>query len=122
MARGVVPGWEVPNAQNAGCFRVSPAPTATDRMPLSGIRVVELGRMLAAPLTAQLLGDLGADVVKIEQRGEGDYFRRYGLISVKRRPRRSSFGPVRRSRLPRNWSSIYVVMCLPRTFRATGAT
>jgi crotonobetainyl-CoA:carnitine CoA-transferase CaiB-like acyl-CoA transferase len=52
-------------------------------MPLSGVRVVELGRMLAAPLTAQLLGDLGADVAKVEQRGEGDYFRRYGLISVK---------------------------------------
>ena len=52
-------------------------------MPLSGIRVVELGRMLAAPLTGQLLGDLGADVAKIEQRGEGDFFRRYGLITVK---------------------------------------
>ena len=52
-------------------------------MPLSGIRVLELGRMLAAPLTGQLLGDLGAEVVKIEQRGEGDYFRRYGLIAVK---------------------------------------
>lgn len=59
------------------------APSANVRMPLSGIRVVELGRMLAAPLTAQLLGDLGADVVKIEQPGEGDYFRRYGLICVK---------------------------------------
>jgi crotonobetainyl-CoA:carnitine CoA-transferase CaiB-like acyl-CoA transferase len=61
--------------------RVSEAPSA--RLPLSGIRVVELGRMLAAPLASQLLGDLGADVVKIEQRGEGDYFRRYGLVSVR---------------------------------------
>jgi crotonobetainyl-CoA:carnitine CoA-transferase CaiB-like acyl-CoA transferase len=57
--------------------------TSDSRLPLSGIRVVELGRMLAAPLTGQLLGDLGADVVKIEQRGEGDYFRRYGLIAVR---------------------------------------
>jgi crotonobetainyl-CoA:carnitine CoA-transferase CaiB-like acyl-CoA transferase len=52
-------------------------------LPLSGIRVLELGRMLAAPLVGQLLGDLGAEVVKIEQPGEGDYFRRYGLIAVK---------------------------------------
>jgi crotonobetainyl-CoA:carnitine CoA-transferase CaiB-like acyl-CoA transferase len=57
--------------------------TRTANLPLAGIRVVEMGRMLAAPLTGQLLGDLGADVVKIEQQGEGDYFRRYGLIAVK---------------------------------------
>jgi crotonobetainyl-CoA:carnitine CoA-transferase CaiB-like acyl-CoA transferase len=56
--------------------------TSDSRLPLAGIRVVELGRMLAAPLAGQLLGDLGADVVKIEQQGEGDYFRRYGLIAV----------------------------------------
>ena len=39
--------------------------------------------MLAAPLVGQLLGDLGAEVVKIERPGEGDDFRRYGLVFVK---------------------------------------
>jgi len=45
--------------------------------PLSGIRVVELGRLVAAPLAAQILADLGADVVKVEHPG-GDEYRRYG--------------------------------------------
>lgn len=41
---------------------------------LSGIRVVELGSFITAPLAAMLLGDLGADVIKVE-RPEGDPFR-----------------------------------------------
>lgn len=55
--------------------------TACD-MPLSGIRVLELGRYLAGPLVGQLLGDLGAEVVKIERRGYGDEFRQYGRTYV----------------------------------------
>lgn len=51
-------------------------------LPLDGIRVLELGRYLAAPLTGQLLADLGAEVVKVERREEGDEFRRYGLSFV----------------------------------------
>ncbi len=44
---------------------------------LSGIGVVELGQMVAAPWTAKLLGDLGADVIKVEPPG-GDAARRRG--------------------------------------------
>jgi len=40
--------------------------------PLSGLKVVDFTRFLAGPYCAQLLGDLGAEVVKVERPGEGD--------------------------------------------------
>lgn len=46
-------------------------------MPLSGIRVLDLGSMVAAPLGATLLGDMGADVIKVEPPG-GEEGRRIG--------------------------------------------
>lgn len=46
--------------------------------PLENIRVLDLSRVLAGPWAAQLLGDYGADVVKIERPGQGDDTRRWG--------------------------------------------
>lgn len=46
--------------------------------PLAGVRVVELARILAGPWCAQLLADLGADVVKVERPGAGDDTRHWG--------------------------------------------
>ena len=46
--------------------------------PLSGVRVLDIATMIAAPLTASILGDYGADVVKVELPGRGDTGRKMG--------------------------------------------
>jgi formyl-CoA transferase len=46
--------------------------------PLDGLRVLDLGTRIAAPFCAGLLGEMGADVVKIEQPGQGDFMRHIG--------------------------------------------
>ncbi|QQK80295.1 CoA transferase [Salicibibacter cibi] len=47
------------------------------RLPLEGIKVLELARTLAGPVSGQMLGDLGAEVIKVEQPGRGDEARHF---------------------------------------------
>jgi formyl-CoA transferase/succinyl-CoA--D-citramalate CoA-transferase len=51
----------------------------TPGSPLAGLRVLELGSFIAGPFAGQLLGDLGAEVIKIEPPGTGDPMRGWGV-------------------------------------------
>lgn len=63
--------------QQAPCVSASASGGA-----LAGIRVVELGQLIAGPFCGQLLGDMGAEVIKLEQPGAGDPMRQWGQGST----------------------------------------
>lgn len=48
--------------------------------PLHGIRVIELGQLIAGPFAAKMLADFGADVIKVEAPGSGDPLRKWRLL------------------------------------------
>jgi len=57
---------------------VSEIPQLPPELPLEGIRILDLSRILAGPTATQYLGDLGADVIKIERPEAGDDTRKWG--------------------------------------------
>ena len=54
---------------------------AEPRRPFAGLRVLDAATFLAAPFAATLLGEFGAEVIKIEQPGQGDPLRRFGTMT-----------------------------------------
>ena len=73
--------------------------------PLAGIRVLDIATMIAAPLTASILGDYGAEVVKVELPGRGDTVRKMGA-------QRDGIGLYWRT-LSRNKSSVALDLRIP---------
>ncbi|MBP6490321.1 MAG: CoA transferase, partial [Thauera sp.] len=59
---------------------MNPASTASARAPLAGVRILDLTRLLPGPLATQHLADYGAEVIKVEDTGAGDYARSMGAM------------------------------------------
>jgi formyl-CoA transferase len=56
------------------------APTTSRQKPLAGIRVLELGQLIAGPFAAKMLGEFGAEIIKVEPPGQGDPLRNWRLL------------------------------------------
>jgi crotonobetainyl-CoA:carnitine CoA-transferase CaiB-like acyl-CoA transferase len=57
---------------------VSPPAAAAATRPLEGVRILDAASFIAGPFTTAILGEFGAEVIKVEQPGGGDPFRRFG--------------------------------------------
>ncbi|MEO0923517.1 MAG: CoA transferase [Pseudomonadota bacterium] len=58
----------------------------TSKMPLDGLRVIELGQLIAGPFCGQLMADFGAEVVKVEPPEIGDAMRQWGRMDEDGKP------------------------------------
>ncbi|MEO6320005.1 MAG: CaiB/BaiF CoA-transferase family protein [Polaromonas sp.] len=58
----------------------TPLPASATQGPLAGLKVLELGQLIAGPFAAKTLADFGADIIKIETPGAGDPLRKWRLL------------------------------------------
>jgi crotonobetainyl-CoA:carnitine CoA-transferase CaiB-like acyl-CoA transferase len=57
-----------------------------DALPLAGLRVIDVGTRISAPFCAGLLGEMGAEVIKVEDPRGGDFMRTIGPSSPRKAP------------------------------------
>src|ERR1700751_4227526 len=62
----------------AACRQPGVARTDADAGPLTGVRIIELGALIAGPFAGRLLGDMGAEIIKVEPPGQPDPLREWG--------------------------------------------
>ena len=86
---------------------------AAHKGALAGVRVLDLSRVLAAPLATQSLGDMGAEVIKIERPGKGDESREYGPPFVTDREGKPTADAAFYYSCNRNKSSVSVDLASP---------
>src|SRR5579862_1761767 len=66
---------------SSGAWRPDRMPAADASYPLSGLKVLDMSRVLAGPFAGRMLSDLGADVVKVEP-PDGDVTRQWGKVTA----------------------------------------
>ena len=64
----------------AHCAAMDTTFSADNKGPLAGLKVIELGQLIAGPFAARTLADFGADIIKIEPPGAGDPLRQWRLL------------------------------------------